>query len=119
MGIADIELVNQWAGLVGIDDDHLAGRVGAGEDPHSTAHCVCFLELLWLREQKKEETKMTKRKSTDVFKWSLLPDYCGKRDEEISQKWDVDNVDLLLLNYVSIPDNKNGILDTFLLYSAH
>lgn len=48
VGIADVELIDQWARLVGVDDDHLAGRVGAGEYPHSTAHGVCFLELLWL-----------------------------------------------------------------------
>lgn len=46
VGITDVELVDQRARLVGVDDDHLAGRVGAGEDPHSAAHGVRFLELL-------------------------------------------------------------------------
>lgn len=48
VGVADVELVDQRAGLVGVDDHHLAGGVCAGEDPHSTAHGVCFLELLRL-----------------------------------------------------------------------
>lgn len=34
MGIADGELVHHGAWLVGIDDHHLAGGQGAGEDPH-------------------------------------------------------------------------------------
>lgn len=49
MGVADVELVDQRARLVGVDDDHFAGRVGAGEDPHSAVHAVCLLELLRLR----------------------------------------------------------------------
>lgn len=48
VGVADVELVDQRARLVGVYDDHLAGRVGAGEDPHPAAHGVCFLELLGL-----------------------------------------------------------------------
>lgn len=52
MCVADVELVDQRAGLVGVDDDHLAGRVGAGEDPHPAAHGVRLLELLRLEEQR-------------------------------------------------------------------
>lgn len=48
MGVADVELVDQRARLVGVYDDHLAGRVGAGEDPHPAAHGVRLLELLGL-----------------------------------------------------------------------
>lgn len=55
MGIADVELVDQRARLVGVDDDHLAGRVGAGENPHSTAHGVCFLELLRLAQRHRRQ----------------------------------------------------------------
>lgn len=48
VGVAHIELVHQRARLVGVYDDHLAGRVGAGEDPHPAAHGVRLLELLGL-----------------------------------------------------------------------
>lgn len=48
VGVADVELVDQRARLVGVYDDHLAGRVGAGEDPHPAAHGVRLLELLGL-----------------------------------------------------------------------
>lgn len=48
VSVAHVELVHQRARLVGVDDDHLAGRVGAGEDPHPAAHGVRLLELLGL-----------------------------------------------------------------------
>lgn len=48
VGVAHVELVHQRARLVGVYDDHLAGRVGAGEDPHPAAHGVRLLELLGL-----------------------------------------------------------------------
>lgn len=51
VSVADVELVDQRARLVGVDDDYLAGRVGAGEDPHSTVHAVCLLEFLRLKER--------------------------------------------------------------------
>lgn len=53
MGVADVELVDQRARLVGVDDDHLAGGVGAGEDPHTAAHGVGFLQLLRLKERRR------------------------------------------------------------------
>lgn len=54
VSVADVELVDQWAWLVGVDDDHLAGWVSAGQYPHATAHGVCFLQLLWLRHGREE-----------------------------------------------------------------
>lgn len=59
MGIADVKLVHQRARLVGVDDDHLAGGVGAGEDPHTAAHGVGFLQLL--RLEKKRRQSITSR----------------------------------------------------------
>lgn len=50
MGVAHVELVDERTRLVGVDDDHLAGGVGAGEDPHSTVHAVRLLQLLRLGE---------------------------------------------------------------------
>lgn len=48
MCIAHGELVHNRARLVGVDDDHLAGGQGAGEDPHPAGHGVRFWELLRL-----------------------------------------------------------------------
>lgn len=43
MGITHIKLVNQWPGLIGIDNDHFTGWMSAGQDPHTATHRVCLM----------------------------------------------------------------------------
>lgn len=48
VGIADCELIHNCAWLVGINDHHLAGGQGAGEDPYPTGGSICLRGLLCL-----------------------------------------------------------------------
>jgi hypothetical protein len=52
MGVADCELIHDSAWLVGINDHHLAGGQGAGEDPHPAGGVIHLGDLFGLFQSK-------------------------------------------------------------------